>query len=119
MKNNLPRPSEVNPPSYIGGTNKTTESTKKLIRDHIEGVDYDEVEDLCPLEAYEYLKAKLHEEIDELIESDYKDPYEYADILEVLMTLARYNKVKWVSVKVARRIKLIEKGGFSNKLYTW
>ena len=94
---------------------------KKLIRDHINGVDYKDpeiVEDVCPVEAYSYLKAKLDEEIEELKDSNFKDPYEYADVLEVLMTLAKYNRVKWASVKVARRIKLTEKGGFGTKVYT-
>ena len=94
---------------------------KKLIRDHIYGVNYSDpevVEELCPVEAYQYLKEKLTEEISELIESDYKDVNEYADVLEVLMTLARYNNIKWHRVKTARKLKLQERGGFSNKIYT-
>ncbi|MCD6435386.1 MAG: hypothetical protein J7L15_03280 [Clostridiales bacterium] len=89
---------------------------RKLIRDDIPGMPDDAWEQVCPVEAYEYLKEKLDEEIQELKDSEYKDIGEYADVIEVLMTLARHNRKKWLSIEVARKIKKKEKGGFSNKI---
>ncbi len=89
---------------------------KKLIRDNIPGMPEDAWETVCPVEAYPYLLAKLDEELLELKQSNYKDIYEYADVLEVLRSIAKYNKVKWPSVKVARQIKFKERGGFSTKI---
>ena len=89
---------------------------KKLIRDHIPGIPEQMVEEVCPVDAYELLKAKLDEEMQELKDSDYKDIYEYADVLEVLHALAKYNKKKWQDIEIARKIKFKEKGGFSNKI---
>ena len=56
------------------------------------------------------------QEIQELKDSNYKDLYEYADVVEVLKTLARYNRRAWNQIEVARKIKKKEKGGFSNKI---
>lgn len=89
---------------------------KKLIRDNIPDMPEDAWEEVCPVEAYEHLKVKLNEEIQELVDSNYKDIYEYADVLEVLQTIARYNKIKWSNIKVAKSIKFKECGGFSNKI---
>ena len=92
---------------------------KKLIRDHIPGLDYDKnVEEVDKDEAFVYLIFKLQEEILELQESAYRDIYEYADVLETLMSIAKAKKVKWRDVEVARKIKLKERGGFSNKILT-
>ena len=81
----------------------------KLIRDDIPGMPDDAWDEVCPVEAYDYLKLKLTEEIDELIESDYKDKDEYADVIQVLKTLARYNNLEWSRIEVARKIKLKKK----------
>ena len=93
---------------------------KKLIRDHIPGLDYTDpsVTEIEKDETFVYLILKLQEEFLELQESAYKDIYEYADVLEVLMSIAKAKKVKWRDVEVARQIKLKEKGGFSNKALT-
>ena len=88
----------------------------KIIRDQIPGMPEDAWEEVCPVEAYVYLQDKLQEEIQELKETNYKDIKEFADVLEVLQALARYNGVKWSDVKVAKRIKFKENGGFSNKI---
>ena len=88
----------------------------KLIRDDIPGMPDDAWKEVCPVEAYEYLKEKLTEEIQELIDSDYKDILEYADVIEVLKTLAYYNNIELSRIEVARKIKLYERGGFSNKI---
>ena len=87
----------------------------KLIRDNIP-IPEDRWFLVSKDESYKYLKEKLQEEIQELIDSDYKDIYEYADVLETLMTLAKYNKKKWSDIELARNIKWKERGGFSNKI---
>ena len=91
---------------------------KKLIRDHIPGIpDYTWYEETDKKILYGYLKDKLNEEIKELQDSDFTDIKEYADVLEVLMALSRFKKIKWSDIEIARRIKFVERGGFSNKIW--
>ena len=88
----------------------------KLIRDKIPEMPDEMWFTVDKKKSMEYLKLKLFEEIRELAESDFKDIYEYADVLEVLMELAKRNRKTWKSIEVARNIKLKENGGFSNKV---
>ncbi len=89
---------------------------KKLIRDNIPGMPEEAWEQVCPVEAYDYLKEKLQEEIQELIDSEYKDIGEFCDVLEVLQTLAYINKISWKDVEITRKVKKKNYGGFSNKI---
>ena len=90
----------------------------KLIRDSIPDMPNDNWVEINNDYAYKLLKEKLHEEVQELAESDYKDLDEFADILEVLYSLARKAKFTPKTLEVARIIKLKERGGFSNKMLT-
>ena len=89
---------------------------KKLIRDHIPGVTSDMYIEVDKKTAYEYLVKKLDEEIQELKDSDFKDVNEYGDVLEILYSIAKYNKLTQKDIEVARSIKFKERGGFSNKI---
>lgn len=57
------------------------------------------------------LLLKLHEETDE-ISRDATNPTEYADLLEVMIELARINGVRWASIEKALLAKRAERGGF-------
>lgn len=61
------------------------------------------------------LQAKLHEEAAE-IAMDPADPAEYADLLEVLLELARTNGVAWADIEAALLRKREERGGFKRGL---
>jgi predicted house-cleaning noncanonical NTP pyrophosphatase (MazG superfamily) len=88
----------------------------KLIRDNIPGIPDDRWEEVDKKTAYEYLKLKLDEEVQELKESEYKDLYEFADVVEVLYELARKAKITPKDIEIARIVKLKERGGFTNKV---
>lgn len=45
-----------------------------------------------------YLKAKLHEEVEELKQSDYLSIEEFADVVEVLKCLCWFNNICWNDV---------------------
>ncbi len=89
---------------------------EKLIRDNIPGMPDDAWREASKKESYEFMKGKLHEEIDELTETDYKDLCEFADVLEVIYSLARKAKFTPKDLEIARIVKLKERGGFSNKI---
>ncbi len=90
----------------------------KLIRDSIPGMSDDAWMEANKEYAYQMLKEKLHEEVQELVDSDYKDLNEFADVLEVLYSLARKVKLTPKNIEIARVIKVKERGGFSNKILT-
>ena len=84
---------------------------EKLIRDNIKGTEdirYQVTED----EGYELLKAKLLEEVQELLETDCTDEEEYADVFEVLYELMERNAIEKVEVEKELVWKREEKGGF-------
>lgn len=87
--------------------------TIKLVRDR-----YDE---FIPVEALsvadqraivDLLDDKLTEEIQELRESKFRDPVEFADVIEVLAELACRNGVGWDVIEMTRQEKLRDRGGF-------
>lgn len=57
------------------------------------------------------LVQKMHEEVQEIAEAP-TDPFEYADVLELLMELAASVDLSWDDVERARRSKRKERGGF-------
>ena len=89
---------------------------EKLIRDKIPGLDYSKTRTADKNEMDTFLRMKLQEEIKELEESNYKDLYEFADVLEVLYELARKAKFTPKDIEIARIVKLKERGGFSDKI---
>ena len=57
------------------------------------------------------LLLKLHEEASEIADAA-TDPNEYADVLEVLLELAKINEVSWDSIEEALLAKREKLGGF-------
>lgn len=63
---------------------------------------------------YEFKKSKLREEIDELIDCDFKDIDEFADVLEIIFNIGLDMGFSQEKLTEARLNKLIKKGGFFN-----
>lgn len=89
---------------------------KKLIRDKmafnlnpIELEHCDDREELIKLYT-----LKLSEEIEEIKNSNYKDIMEYADLIQVTLSLASINGFKFDDVMKAMEEKFNLKGGFTN-----
>ncbi len=61
-----------------------------------------------------FAKQKLQEELNELIETDYTDPYEYADVIEVLYLIARLKNITSENLDTARNQKLVGYGAFKD-----
>jgi len=90
----------------------------KLIRDKYSGIiDKGELKKASGLrEHQQLLHEKLGEEIEELREAKYCDVNEYADVIEVLYTLARMNDIPVAAIETARQKKRTELGGFMGGL---
>lgn len=65
---------------------------------------------------YEFLKEKLLEEINELQQTDYEDIYEFADVLEVLFSIAKFKGLSISDINQAKIKKFTEKGSFTERL---
>ena len=61
---------------------------------------------------YDFYASKIHEELDELISSEYLDISEYADLIETIYAMAKFKGIDLASIETARIKKLEEKGGF-------
>jgi len=91
---------------------------KKLIRSKlIEVISVDEPDEIYitadGAEYEELLRDKLQEELIELLESDYKSIEEYADVMEVLYTMANYFGILSIEDIESERLKKLEtKGNF-------
>ena len=91
----------------------TRRPKKKLIRDrYIETIPKHEWYFAERKEHIRLLKRKLHEEVDELKASGYKDIGEFADVLEVMKCLCHFLNIDWNDVEQARVDKLNSKGKF-------
>lgn len=89
----------------------------KIIRDKlVDIIPEDEFSYVTPDYGTELLKAKLFEEITELMEATWEDLEEYADIMEVLMALAERHGISWEKVEIARKIKQKQRGSFKDNL---
>lgn len=92
----------------------------KLVRDKIPEMIIENGENG---EYYQYPKddfeneliVKLGEEAGEYLES--KNPEELADILEVLMELAKLRNLTMADIETLRQKKLAERGGFSKRIF--
>ena len=92
----------------------------KLVRDKIPEIikksGKDAVTCILPDKEYAiFLERKLDEEIREYHES--KDIEELADILEIIISLAKIQGYKFSDLYDIRTQKSEEKGGFSNKIF--
>lgn len=67
-----------------------------------------------PEELPTLLRAKLVEEVDEFLESD--EPEELADVLEVVLALARELGVPPEDLERMRQEKAAERGGFTERV---
>lgn len=67
-------------------------------------------------EFIKLLKEKLIEEIIELQDSNFTDPKEYADVIEVLYALASLNSITIDTILMEKIRKLSDKGGFNTGL---
>ena len=71
---------------------------------------------IFPMEDFENeLILKLQEESGEYLES--KNPEELADILEVLIELAKIRDLPFSEIESIRQRKLKERGGFSKRIF--
>ena len=89
----------------------------KLIRDgYAEIIDADRVTRVSDEAALEYAIEKIEEELIELKASKFEDIYEFADLIEVLYTVARLKGFDHKDVAKAIYSKNSEKGSFYNNL---
>ncbi len=93
---------------------------KKLVRDRIPELIAENNQEgdfvILPEADYENeVILKLQEESGEYLES--KNPEELADILEVLMELARIRNIPFSEIENIRQRKLKERGGFSKRIF--
>ncbi len=67
----------------------------------------------------EELKKKIFEEVKELKTAKDKDEIinELSDISEILLAIAKTEKINWRKVEQKRKAKLIKRGGFKKKLF--
>ena len=97
---------------------------KKLIRDKIpEIIKKDnavpKISILSQKRFIKELKRKIFEEAEELKTAKNKDEIinELADISEILLTIAKTEKINWKRIEQKRKMKLKERGGFKKKLF--
>lgn len=94
-------------------------SEAKLVRDKIPQIIRDAGDEpiIRVADADEYrvlLRAKLVEEVDEFLDSD--DPYELADVLEVLLALAADLGFDRAHLEKLRAAKAFERGEFADRI---
>ena len=90
---------------------------RKLIRDKLDKVIPDnELEFVSGTQYDEMLRDKLQEELAELIDTQYTDVDEFADVIEVLYALAELNNITKHEIQSKRIEKLYERGGFRKGL---
>ncbi|OGF30224.1 phosphoribosyl-ATP pyrophosphohydrolase [Candidatus Falkowbacteria bacterium RIFOXYD2_FULL_35_9] len=92
----------------------------KLVRDLIPQIIEDDGDEAVTRvleddEYYQALKDKLLEEVEEYLESD--DHEELADVLEVIRALVDYHSMTYEDLENTRKMKLQERGGFSERIF--
>lgn len=97
----------------------TKHTAAKLIRDRIAPLlPPEEIRVASKEERFPLLESKLAEELDELENSDFGDVEEYADVIEVLLTLARERGIPASEINTAMTAKRRIKGGITS-FYVW
>jgi predicted house-cleaning noncanonical NTP pyrophosphatase (MazG superfamily) len=91
----------------------------KLVRENVAKRIYKETPEKitqpCDQDEYNiFLKLKLSEELGELRDSKYADISEYADVLEVLHTMAISTGLDWNKILDRKDEKLRTEGSFSS-----
>ena len=89
----------------------------KLVRDKlVEKIPAQQLHRCENSELDGFLHRKLREELDELIASDFLDPNEFADVIEVLMAIAWRSCIGEERITFLRLAKMQSRGGFANGL---
>lgn len=93
---------------------------KKLVRDKIPEIirsrgDTAVTRVLTDREFSEYLSKKLSEEVQEFLTDGTVE--ELADIYEVILAILRHKNVTFESFEKLRKQKLLERGGFSERIF--
>ncbi len=96
----------------------------KLVRDKIpevlnkKWIDF-EIRILSEKEKIKFLKEKLKEEVQELLDTEIREDkiWEFADIFEVLYSLAEENNISLEEIEKIRVNKKIERGGFEKWVF--
>ena len=92
----------------------------KIIRDKLKDViDADRlvIEPENKKQMSQFLIKKVQEELQEIIDSKMKDPEEYADLIQVVLDMARVNGIEDLEILKANAKKFQEKGGFTGGVY--
>ncbi|MFC7392898.1 phosphoribosyl-ATP pyrophosphohydrolase [Scopulibacillus cellulosilyticus] len=96
----------------------------KLVRDKIPKIIQENGETckiikLDPSTYFQKLKVKLKEELNEYLqaENDEDSVKELADILEIIYSLSVIHGKGFEEIEAARQKKLIERGGFKEKIF--
>lgn len=63
-------------------------------------------------EAMHFLRAKVDEEWKEIVDAKFKDAYEYADLIEVLLAIGKMNGITAQQIKAAMKQKREAYGNF-------
>ncbi len=100
--------------------NKKYRLYEKLVRDKIPEMIIENGEEgeyySYPIDDFEnQLILKLQEETGDYLQT--KKPEELADILEVLMELAKIRDLPFSEIETIRQQKLKERGGFSKRIF--
>lgn len=108
----------MNYPTYDMNT-PGDENIKKIIRDKLVHVidDKDLVKTTHPNIINKYLVEKVQEELQEIVDSDLQDIEEYADLIQVVIDLARNNGITAKEIEEARIDKQYQKGGFRKGIF--
>lgn len=90
----------------------------KLIRDKYDAIiESDRLNiEVDPIKQHKFYADKIHEELDELITSEYLDISEYADLIETIYAMAKFKGIDLSTIESARIQKLEDRGGFDKCL---
>ena len=91
----------------------------KLIRDKY--IDIIDKKDLTFCEnddtlKFLYLYNKINEELGELKDTVFNDVYEFADVIEALYAMAKFQGISIEDINLAREKKNLDKGSFNSFL---
>lgn len=92
---------------------------RKLIRDNYKKlINEDQLDNVLPdsQEYFDLLLEKLHEELTELKQADYRDVTEYADVIEVLLSIGKFHNLSFPDILEATLAKRTDKGSFNDGL---
>lgn len=90
---------------------------KKLIRDYYATmIEEERLSKANGPERLDYLQKKIQEELQEIVDSNFLDPIEYADVIETVYALASYHNICEKTIETVRKAKLEQFGAFEDFL---